>query len=468
MVIQQLYMCCFGYPEFNDTKTAELLSKNRQFRPSQAYRLGYSVLAITITLVYSLSQAACKFGKSLFLTNESPMPAEEKSSHRLTSLLVLIWLLYGILIITVFFEKKHQYRAYFENDSTIETSPTWESALSSMLLTISLSFAILVLVSIGLIWILRKYHREIDRRKALLDEVETILQLVEHGVCMTDEKGRVLYANSHLLEITGWALSSLKGKDLHTAIHQPPAGKTPDNPHNIQDCPILEAIAAGKKSEFNEMKLYQRNGKTIFAVLSVKPIVLMNKRKGAVISIDDVTQSRRREARLRYEAFHDGLTGLKNRSRLNEAIEERLFDTSTRQPINTIFDALLFIDLDGFKPINDTYGHEAGDMILVEVAKRLSEHAREGDVVVRQGGDEFVVLMKNLPGEGVVKRRASQLLDALMEPIELEDTPLITVGASIGIAMKQEGYTVEEWLQKADSAMYEAKENGKNCVVFAH
>ncbi|MDR5897697.1 sensor domain-containing diguanylate cyclase [Halomonas vilamensis] len=355
---------------------------------------------------------------------------------------------------------------------TIEASLPWANVLPSMLISLLLSFVVLVLISVGLIWILRKYHQETYRRKALLDEVRTVLQLVEHGVCVTDEKGRVLYANSHLLEITGWEASSLEGKNLHTALHQPPADKAldalPSDTHNMQDCPILTAITAGEEAEFRDTTLYQRNGKTIFVVLRVKPIVLVNKRQGAVISIDDVTQSRQREARLRYEAFHDNLTGLNNRSRLNEAMEERLLATPTKQQVDTTLDALLFIDLDGFKPINDTYGHEAGDMLLIEVAKRLSKQAREEDLVVRQGGDEFVILMTNLPDEEVVKRRAHQLLGALTAPIELEDTPPITVGASIGIAIKQKGRTTEEWLQNADNAMYQAKENGKNRVVCAH
>lgn len=354
---------------------------------------------------------------------------------------------------------------------TIEATLPWRSVLPSMLLNFALSFTVLVVITIGLIWVIRKYHQETDRRKALLEEVQTVLQLVEHGVCIVDKHGTVLYANSHLLEITGWGALPLQGKNLHTALHEPSLSQAPSmvasDTHNAQECPVLAAIQAGELAEFRETTLYHRNGTVISVVLRVKPIELLNKSLGAVISIDNVTKSRQREARLRYEAFHDNLTGLANRRRLESFMQEKLTPARREQDNDTTLDALFFIDLDGFKPINDTYGHDVGDMLLMEVAKRLCKQSRQEDLVVRQGGDEFVVLMACLPDEETIKRRAQQLLDTLSAPINLNDTPTITIGASIGVALKQEGQSPDEWLHLADSAMYQAKENGKNRIVFA-
>ncbi|WP_404470725.1 diguanylate cyclase [Vreelandella venusta] len=354
---------------------------------------------------------------------------------------------------------------------TIEATLPWRSVLPSMLLNLVLSFSILLVISVGIIWVVRKYHQETDRRKALLEEVQTVLQLVEHGVCIVDKHGTVLYANSHLLEITGWDALSLQGKNLHMALHVPTvpqaSGIAASDAHNAQECPVLAAIHAGELAEFRETNLYHRNGTLISVVLRVKPIELLNKSLGAVISIDNVTKSRQREARLRYEAFHDNLTGLANRRRLEEFMQEKLTPARREQDNAATLDALFFIDLDGFKPINDTYGHDVGDMLLVEVAERLCKQSRQEDLVVRQGGDEFVVLMACLPDEETIKRRAQQLLELLSAPIHVKDTPTIIIGASIGVALKQKGQSPDEWLHVADSAMYEAKENGKNRIVFA-
>lgn len=271
---------------------------------------------------------------------------------------------------------------------TIEATLPWRSVLPSMLSSFALSFAMLVVITGGLIWVIRRYHQETERRRALLEEVQTVLQLVEHGVCIVDQHGSILYANSHLLEITGWDSTLLQGKNLHTALHEPCTQQTVDNPdhHTALQCPVLSAIRAGEPAEFRETTLYHRNGALISVVLRVKPIELLNKSLGSVISIDNVTKSRQREARLRYEAFHDNLTGLANRRSLEDVMQESFGLTERQLGHDTTLDALFFIDLDGFKPINDTYGHDVGDMLLVEVASRLSQQSRQEDLVVRQGG----------------------------------------------------------------------------------
>ena len=157
---------------------------------------------------------------------------------------------------------------------------------------------------------------------------------------------------------------------------------------------------------------------------------------------------------LRFRANHDVLTGLANRAMFEESLEQAL-DSADASRVG-----LLYIDLDGFKPINDTYGHECGDRALMAVAQRLLATAAPGDVVSRLGGDEFAILTTGDP-EGLAQR----VLRAMREPLDL-DGCMVTVGASIGIGRSGHGvFGPGELLRNADAAMYAAKRRGRNQVV---
>ncbi|MDX9813181.1 MAG: GGDEF domain-containing protein [Sulfurimonadaceae bacterium] len=163
-----------------------------------------------------------------------------------------------------------------------------------------------------------------------------------------------------------------------------------------------------------------------------------------------------------HQSNHDTLTDLPNRKYLKELVEEML----TRLKGKNKELALLYIDLDGFKPINDTLGHAAGDILLKELALRLKKIVRGSDIVARLGGDEFVVVLAsgvNKSGAGLV---AKNILDCIAKPFYLEDdnTPSY-VTASIGIAFSK-NLSYKELLENGDSAMYEAKHSGKNRFVF--
>lgn len=158
-------------------------------------------------------------------------------------------------------------------------------------------------------------------------------------------------------------------------------------------------------------------------------------------------------------ARHDALTGLTNRSGLSDAVATCL--TPARLRGDAL--ALLFLDLDGFKTVNDTYGHATGDMLLKMVADRLTHRLRPGDVAARVGGDEFVVL-----AEGQTQERAgalaAELIAAVARPYDFGDGISANIGVSVGIAMAPEhGASVEDLMAVADAALYEAKSNGKSC-----
>ncbi len=176
----------------------------------------------------------------------------------------------------------------------------------------------------------------------------------------------------------------------------------------------------------------------------------------------DVTQSRQAEAQLEHQALYDGLTGLPNRRFFQEKLQE-LFEQILLGQDN-IF-AVLFIDLDRFKKVNDSLGHLVGDELLIDFTRRLRLCLRSGDTLARLGGDEFAILVENIEDLNDVTQLAEIILSQLEKPFELQGLELF-VSASIGIAPSTKGYeNIEELLRDADTAMHQAKAKGKACYV---
>ncbi len=189
-----------------------------------------------------------------------------------------------------------------------------------------------------------------------------------------------------------------------------------------------------------------------------------------VVALRDVTelfnarrQAEELQAKLRHLATHDVLTGLPNRSLMRDRLDQAL---RRAQRFGFRF-AVLFCDLDGFKSINDRYGHDAGDAVLIETANRLERVLGDhGGTVARLGGDEFVVVVEGAEDEGAVGALASRLIEAIVAPIGYEGERL-HVGTSIGIAIPAVVDSVDSLLAAADAAMYTAKQRGKGCWEIA-
>ena len=184
-----------------------------------------------------------------------------------------------------------------------------------------------------------------------------------------------------------------------------------------------------------------------------------------VLVIADIDTLKQREASALHEAQHDDLTGLPNRRLLAERAAAALATSELRR----VSCAVLAIDLDGFKDINDRCGHEIGDLMLREIAVRLTRVMRPQDTVARRGGDEFAVLVPDVGSMLEVEKIAERLLTAVAQPAALPGAPHdVRVSASIGIALAPEqGRDLERLLQLADLAMYDAKLKGKNRFAFA-
>jgi diguanylate cyclase (GGDEF)-like protein len=176
----------------------------------------------------------------------------------------------------------------------------------------------------------------------------------------------------------------------------------------------------------------------------------------------DITARKRAEAMIEYQAFHDLLTSLPNRTLFNE----NLMISLENAPINQHKFAVMFIDLDRFKKINDTLGHAVGDRLLQDVAQRLKSCLREGDIVARWGGDEFTILLSHINCGDDAGKIAQRIIEALKLPFHLENQEINT-STSIGIAVyPEDGKDLDSLLKNADLALYEAKKKGRNNYQF--
>ncbi|MFY8299057.1 EAL domain-containing protein [Pseudoalteromonas sp. SS15] len=178
--------------------------------------------------------------------------------------------------------------------------------------------------------------------------------------------------------------------------------------------------------------------------------------------ISDITERKTQEEKIQYQAYYDALTGLPNRSLLLERISQSLLYSERYKQLS----ALLFIDLDRFKRINDTMGHEAGDALLIEVSARLTQIVRKSDTVSRFGGDEFVILLNNIASIEHCTTVAQKIISELSKPFMIHGFEIFS-GASIGITLlPEDADNAKELLRLADLAMYKAKENGRNQFHF--
>jgi diguanylate cyclase (GGDEF)-like protein len=180
--------------------------------------------------------------------------------------------------------------------------------------------------------------------------------------------------------------------------------------------------------------------------------------------IHDITERKMAEEQIKQLAFYDSLTQLPNRRLLHERLHQSI-EQGRREGLQQ---AVLMLDLDRFKAVNDSFGHKAGDELLQQVAERISEQLRKVDTVARLGGDEFVVLLVNIKHSEDVERVAFAIITELSQPFLLRKTDTVNIGTSIGISFyPQHGDSPEILMDIADAALYQAKEQGRGCFCIA-
>ena len=278
------------------------------------------------------------------------------------------------------------------------------------------------------------------------------------GICVTDGKGTILQINAAFTTLTGYSAQEAQGQTMRLLS----SGR-----HD-------EEFFAGVWRSINESGKWQgeihnrrKDGQTFTAWLNISAVYADTGKVSNYVGIFyDVTASRATQAEISRMAYFDALTQLPNRRLLQERLNHALAVAAR----SGHHGAILFIDLDRFKMINDTRGHQSGDLLLIEVARRLRHALRAGDTIARLGGDEFVVLLEEMDAESLVsadhaRQVAGKLLSVLSEPYKLMDYE-VRCTASIGISVFGHTETAAELLQHADLAMYQAKKTGRNRLRF--
>ncbi|MCW8935640.1 MAG: EAL domain-containing protein [Gammaproteobacteria bacterium] len=290
----------------------------------------------------------------------------------------------------------------------------------------------------------------------------TILDSTAEAIYGLDTDGNCTFCNAACLRILDLGeADELIGKNMHQLIHHT---RSDGSDYEPKDCPINQTILKNKKCHVDSEILFRPNGSCFPAEYWAHPIIENGKVNGCVVTFMDITDRRQREDELSYQASHDSLTGLLNRLEF----EKRLAESLKPQNIKNNQHAMLFLDLDQFKVINDTCGHAAGDELLRQICEVLNSSIRHNDILARIGGDEFAILMQSCTLEQA-NRVASIILDAVNKFQFVWEDNIFRIQVSIGlIPIRAETQSISELFIQADAACYLAKDAGRNRIHVYH
>src|SRR5664279_5704721 len=314
-------------------------------------------------------------------------------------------------------------------------------------------FAVIIQISANLHRILMRALIAREREAALASQFDTALNNMPHGLCMFGADGRLAVMNHRFSE-----MMNLSDDLVHRGASAPDI--------------VSACISAGLISAASgKMILSEIENSHARDIITTDPDVARSRALswtfqpmaggGTVVLVEDITERRNAEARISHLARYDELTALPNRLNFRDEIERLLAVPHDAVQLS----ALLFIDLDQFKQVNDTLGHPCGDQLLCAVADRLRAMLRPEDFVARFGGDEFVVFQQNIKSAEEAASLARRIVDHLSERYQIENH-LVEIGASVGIAMTSPHISADTLLKNADMALYRAKADGRGTYCF--
>ncbi len=298
-------------------------------------------------------------------------------------------------------------------------------------------------------------------RRAAEERYEAVVASLSEGIVLFDEHGTVSAHNEAAARILGDRLDSGSSHQIFTGSSI--AIEANGHPMSAASFPHAVTLATGVSQDDLIIGVTDGSGRRQWLSLSSRLLsgAGQNESPMVVCSFTDVTDRKAAEAQLHWLAYHDSLTGLGNRSLFNDELERELL-VSMQRGTNL---AVLFIDLDRFKLVNDSFGHASGDEVLLALAQRFKSAVRGGDVVSRFSGDEFVVLCRNVHDVDVAISLATEYSRLLSDPVQLSTGRNVVVTCSVGIAFVMRGrQSAQDILQQADVAMFQAKNKGRSRV----
>jgi diguanylate cyclase (GGDEF)-like protein/PAS domain S-box-containing protein len=300
---------------------------------------------------------------------------------------------------------------------------------------------------------------DIDERKRAEESLylqAATLEIAANAIVITDSRGTIKSVNNAFTTLTGYSKEEVLGKNPRVLK----SGKQPESFY----AELWSTITSGKVWQ-GEIVNRRKDGTTYTEEMTITPVtqgVGKTTFTRFVAIKQDITQRKAAEIQVELLAYYDALTGLPNRTLLQDRLAKALAVARRRKEKL----ALLFLDLDGFKNINDSFGHSVGDLVLQEVAERLKKWGREQDTVARVGGDEFIIVLngvKDIPDAAVATER---LMDAMTAVFNVQGH-FLNIGCSIGISIfPEDGADGETLIKNADAAMYSSKSNGRNKSTF--
>ncbi|HYQ37394.1 MAG TPA: sensor domain-containing diguanylate cyclase [Pseudomonas sp.] len=301
---------------------------------------------------------------------------------------------------------------------------------------------------------IRPLSRRLKEQAQSLELAASVFDCSNEGIVLMDTRQQVIAINPAGCRLIGHDETSLAELTLGTLL----APEAPD-----LQCDSLWARAAYSGHWLGEMPMRRADGSTFHARLSLAAVFDDNRTPRHFAAVfTDISARKAEEERIRQMAYRDKLTGLPNRALAQDRLQQALRKT---QRLDSRL-AVLFLDLDHFKPVNDTFGHAVGDHLLQAVAQRLTDSLRSSDTVARLGGDEFLIILEDLADAQAAGPIADKLVGALQAPFQVDDHEL-HIGTSIGIALyPEDGEDAARLVRSADAAMYRAKEAGRNGYAF--
>src|SRR5215217_3121334 len=283
---------------------------------------------------------------------------------------------------------------------------------------------------------------------------EMVLKSAGEGIFGLNLDGNATFVNPAAARMTGWEVEELVGCPQHEVLHH----TRPDgSPYPREECLLHAALEDGTTHSRDDEVFWRKDGTSFPVEYMRSPILQDSQVIGAVVTFKDITERKALEQQLHHQAFHDPLTELPNRTLFMDRLEHALIRANRRG--NKV--VVLFTDLDNFKVINDSLGHEIGDRLLVAVAERLKTCLRPEDTAARLGGDEFTILVEDIASVGEGVQIAERIAEILQPPFALEDQEVFaTVSTGIALNSPAQEHSAD-LLRHADLAMYRAKHRGK-------